>query len=175
VLDDALLLRLARGARALRELGLRGSGVTPEGLRALAAAAEGGAAEEEEGAEEAGGGPGSVDASGSRAAAAGGRAVCGPRTAARGAASLPIELLEVTSSPLCSDDGLAAVGALFPATLRVLAAARGGGALGDGGAAALQGCGRLEELDISGSSVSDEGEHSSLPMLRRWAAGGRGW
>jgi hypothetical protein len=176
VLDDALLLRLARGARGLRELGLRGSGVTPDGLSAVAAAAVAAAADEEEAAAAAGGGGGGAGDAGSSGGAGGGAAEGGGGGSAGGSSgALPVELLEVTSSPLCSDDGLAVVGALFSGSLRVLAAARGGGALGDEGLAALAGCARLEELDISGSSASDEGESAAVgPSGSRERHGPRG-
>ncbi|GBF97224.1 hypothetical protein Rsub_10085 [Raphidocelis subcapitata] len=149
-LDDALLVRLAAGSHALAELGLRGSAVSASGLSSLIAGAGGAAA------------AAAAAAPPAREHAAGPSVVQGcnqqqqPQQQAQ-QAEPQIATLEITSSALCCDEGLWAIGDAFAASLRVLEAGRAGAAVSDDGLEGLHGCGALRALDVSGSSVTDDG------------------
>lgn len=72
--------------------------------------------------------------------------------------ALQLTRLQVSRArALASDAGMAAAAQLCAGTLQELVVAHGGGALSDAGLAALVGCDRLTALDITGSSVTDEG------------------
>jgi hypothetical protein len=144
-LDDELLLRLAAGARGLARLGLRGSGVTADGLRALVLGVPlgSGPADEED------------ERHSGDAVSAGAAAAASQKPGPGGAAG--ISHLEVTQSALCCDAGLAVIGELLAGSLRALYAQWAGGGLSDEGLGALHGCEGLRELDVSGSCVTDDG------------------
>ena len=163
-LNDELLLRLAGGSPRLRQLGARGSSVTAAGLRALIESMANAAATTASTSA-----PMVVDTSAADAdAGAGAGAGAGALDAELGAAAededaFPaLARLDVTQSALCCDEGLQTVGELLSGSLVALSAARAGGHVTDDGLAGLHACARLEELDIGGSSVTDEGLRSLL-------------
>lgn len=162
-IDDDLLLRLAGGSPLLTQLGLRGAAVTAGGLRALVGRLGGnpgtvrtwGDTGDEDDARH--GGPQGFGGGGGEALQ-----VVGVVAGVEGAVEVEgpvggIEWLEVTQSALCCDEGMAAIGDLLGGSLRMLIAQRAGSAVTDEGLACLQVCGRLRELDVGGSDITDEG------------------
>lgn len=150
-LDDALLVRLAAGAPGLTELGLRGSSVSAAGLGSLVASSAARACR----AAAAAAPPTGPDGAGPSGVQ--GEPPPQQQLLLQGQPAPPIATLEATSSALCCDEGLWAIGDAFARSLRVLEAARAGGALSDEGLEGLYGCRALRALDVSGSSVTDEG------------------
>jgi hypothetical protein len=168
-LDDELLLRLVGRSPALENLGVRGSTVTPEGLAALVqgeGARGGGGSGRGGGGKGSGGGMRVVEDEDHEAGVAGEGeegpeqqqpAVAAVAAVAAARPAVPVASLEVTQGTLCSDDGLEVIGQLLAPTLRVLWAQHGGAQVSDAGLARLHLCEVLEELDVSGSAVTDQG------------------
>ena len=177
--NDTVLLQLAGKACKLEVLDLSGTGVTPAGLRQLAAALaacrllqapEGGtltaaggfaatgqlgalaatAGVEEAAAAAAGGGGGDAQAV---------QPVVAGTAAGDGAeGGLRVKDLRLDSSRLACDEGLLAVGQCCSDTLEQFIVRSAGSRLGDEGIRGLRGCLKLSTLDITGCSVTEQGE-----------------
>lgn len=169
--DDALLLQLAGKSCHLHILDLSGCSVTPTGLRQLAAAhaaCRAAMAPESAAAATAAtslttGGNSSSPTAAAAAGGAAGDAVSAGAAAAEG--GLQVRDLQLNGSALACDEGLLAVGECCYETLEQLVVRNAGAWLCDEGLRGLSGCSKLSALDITGCSVTEQGERLLAGLL----------
>uniref|UniRef100_A0A383W243 Uncharacterized protein n=1 Tax=Tetradesmus obliquus TaxID=3088 RepID=A0A383W243_TETOB len=161
---DACLLSMAGKSPNLEDMDISGAHVSQQGLTALAVAlwAAGGGSSSKVDAPDPS--PSSAAAAAAATAAAGDAADQPEEAKVRGC--LPLKRLYINRcSKLACDEGLILIGQLAAGSLQELVVRNAGATVGDDGLRGLLGCSSLTTLDITSSSVTEEGLRELLSAL----------